>query len=63
MVAILKYENGLVFTGWIAENEEKAKEFLGKKYGYTINNVFYPSYNKYAFKFQEVKIVDSNCVD
>ena len=63
MVAILKYENGLVFTGWIAENEEKAKEFLSKKYGYTINNVFYPLYNQRAFKFQEVKIVDPNCVN
>lgn len=31
MVGIYKYENGLKFTGIIAENEEKAWEYLDKE--------------------------------
>lgn len=39
MVAIFKYENGLKFTGWVAESEEKAWQFLDKKYGHEIYNI------------------------
>ena len=33
MVGIFKYENGLQFTGMVAENEEIAKSFLARKHG------------------------------
>ena len=58
MVAIYKYENGLKFTGMIAESAEKADEYLGNKFGYWYKGVFYPDYNKNAFVFREVELVD-----
>jgi hypothetical protein len=60
MVAIYKYELGLKFTGWVAENEEKAKEFLGNKYGYWYKGKFCPSYNEEAFCFKTVEFVEAN---
>lgn len=71
MVGIYRYQNGLVFTGEIANSIEEAKAYLGKKYG-RIEKVFskwdnngkpiyksrfVPYYNKEAFEFLEVKIV------
>lgn len=58
MVAIFTYEMGAKFTGWVAENEEKAKEFLGNMYGRWCGDKFVPSYNEGAFFFKEVVLVD-----
>ena len=39
MVGIYKYENGLVFTGIIAQSKERAESYLSVKYG-SIEQVF-----------------------
>lgn len=56
MVAIFKYENGLKFTGLVAESEEKAWEFLDEKYGREIYGVKYGC-NHEAFCLKKVEVV------
>ena len=56
MVAIFKYECGLRFTGWVAESEEKAWQFLDKKYGKEIGGWWYGC-NHEAFCIKEAEIV------
>ena len=56
MVAIFKMENGPKFTGLIAENEEKAWEYLDKTYGEEIYGVWY-GVNRRAFEIREAKMI------
>ena len=70
MVGIYKYENGLVFTGIIAQSKERAESYLSVKYG-SIEQVFTgewdendepiyerkPKYNKSAIVIKELKQV------
>lgn len=69
MVGIYKCENGLQFTGIIADTVEDAKRYLGNKYGYMsekftgefdengnlkYKEVFVPYYNPQTFKIKEL---------
>lgn len=70
MVGIYEYENGLKFTGIIADTVEKAEEYLKNKYG-IIEKVysgqrnkdgtpiykeeFQPWYNKEVFEIKELQ--------
>ena len=70
MVGIYKYENGLVFTGIIADSKEKAEYYLANKYN-SFERVFIgkwdendepiyerkPKYNKSAIVIKELKQV------
>ena len=57
MVAIFKYENGLKFTGWVAESEEKAWQFLDEKYDREIYNIKC-SCNHEAFYLKKIEKVE-----
>lgn len=71
MYGIYKIENGLRFTGIVAETEEKAVEYLSNLYGkweeypakdWTPNNrkyvrKFIPQYNKEAFRIKKVTVI------
>ena len=70
MVGIYKYENGLVFTGIIAQSKQRAESYLAVKYG-SIEQVFtgewdendepiyerkfVPKYDKSVFVIKELK--------
>ena len=56
MIAIFKYENGLKFTGLVAESEEKAWEFLDEKYGREVYGIKYGC-NHEAFCLKKVEVV------
>lgn len=62
MVAIFKYQNGLQFTGIVAETEEKAWAYLDKKIGEE-NKVkidkhwYYPKANRKAFEIRPVTLI------
>ena len=72
MFGIYKYENGLQFTGKIANTEKEAETYLANKYGkmelvysgkHNENNVplyeevFIPWYNKESFCIKELELV------
>ena len=72
MVGIYQYEEGLKFTGVVAETRENAEEYLKNKYGKILNmptgerdeqgkplyeERFVPGYNKEAFKIMEITLV------
>jgi hypothetical protein len=71
MFGIYTYANGLQFTGIVAESEEKAKEYLGNKYGSyqevfigrhedgkpIYGKRFVPYYNKEAFEIKKLTVV------
>ena len=56
MVAIFEYKGGLRFTGWIAESEEKAWQFLDEKYGWRYENENFGC-NHDAFCLKKVEMV------
>ena len=53
MVAIMKYQAGLRFTGYVCENKEKAKRFITEALGWT---------NKEAYEIIPVKYVTEQVV-
>ena len=72
MFGIYKYENGLQFTGKIANTEKEAKTYLANKYGkmelvYSgkrnengvplYEEVFIPWYNTESFCIKELELV------
>lgn len=71
MVGIYKIENGLRFTGIIANTLEDAEAYLGKKFGsckslfvkmdennnFIYEDVFVPWYNKGAYKIMPLTLV------
>lgn len=62
MVAIMEYANGLKFTGWIAESEEKAWAFLDEKYG-AVRMGFKCPCNRNAFVMVAIEKVGDNLKD
>lgn len=72
MVGIYKYENGLVFTGVVANTVADAEAYLGNKYGYreieefshfendcpVYTKRFVPRYNKNAFVIKSVEFIN-----
>lgn len=60
MVGIFKYENGLKFTGMIAENEETAKSFLAKKHGKE-EEVFTGKFDKEGRPIYKIEFVPQYC--
>jgi len=58
MVAIFKYFNGLMFTGWIAKNEEEAWAFLDEKFGYVWPDGTKDKCNRKSFAIIEAKEID-----
>lgn len=71
MVGIYYYENGLKFSGIVANTEQEAKIYLGNKYGKNqkvftgkrdnnnfpiYENKFVPSYNEKAFVIKEIEL-------
>lgn len=62
MVGIYKYENGLKFTGIVAETEKKAWAYLDKKVGkenkFRIGKEwFYPKANRNAFEVKPITLI------
>lgn len=56
MVAIFQYQNGLKFTGWVAESEEKAWQFLDEKYGCEMYGIKCGCNHK-AFHIKKIEMV------
>ena len=63
MVAIFRYCNGLMFTGWVAKSEEEAWKFLDKKYGYIYKDGTQDRCNHEAFKIVPVEIINEKPVE
>lgn len=62
MVGIYKYQNGLKFTGIVAETEEKAWAYLDKKVGeknkmQIAGQWYYPKANRKAFEVKTVTLI------
>ena len=56
MVAIMTYENGLKFTGKIAQTEKEAWIYLDRVYGYKVGDQWYGA-NRESFKVIEIETV------